>query len=155
MGISTLQSYKGAQIFEALGLHDEVIRSALSVRPVVIQGVNFEVLAEESLRRHRLGYSEDASRRLPTLPNPGEFHWRAEGERHGWDPQAIADLQVAARAGTRTLIGDSPSTSTAATKMQYALRGLLEFKQDPSRPAVPIEEVERLRRSSNVFARAR
>ncbi len=107
-----------------------------------IQGVNFEVLAEESLRRHRLGYPEDASRRLPTLPNPGEFHWRAEGERHGWDPQAIADLQVAARAGDKNAYWRFAEHINRSNKMQYALRGLLEFKQDPSRPAVPIEEVE-------------
>ena len=62
-----------------------------------IQGVDFNVLAEEALRRHSLGYPEQAVDRLPVLPNPGEFHWRADGERHMWDPPAIADLQVAAR----------------------------------------------------------
>ncbi len=55
------------------------------------------MLAEEALRRHALGYPEQAVDRLPVLPNPGEFHWRADGERHMWDPPAIADLQVAAR----------------------------------------------------------
>ena len=142
MGISTLQSYKGAQIFEALGLHDEVIKKCFIGTASRIQGVNFEVLAEESLRRHGLGYPSDPSRRLPTLPNPGEFHWRAEGERHGWDPQAIADLQMAARAGDKNAYWRFAEHINRGNKMQYALRGLLEFKQDPARPAIPIEEVE-------------
>ena len=97
MGISTLQCYKGAQIFEAVGLNDEVIDRCFAGTASRIQGVDFDVLAEEALRRHALGYPEQAEQRLPVLPNPGEFHWRADGERHMWDPQAIADLQVAAR----------------------------------------------------------
>ena len=55
------------------------------------------MLAKEALRRHEIGYPTRAEQRLPVLPNFGEFHWRAEGERHMWDPQSIADLQVAAR----------------------------------------------------------
>ncbi|MGN6133485.1 MAG: glutamate synthase large subunit [Aureliella sp.] len=142
MGISTLQSYKGAQIFEALGLHEEVIDKCFVGTASRIEGVNFEVLAEESLRRHRLGYPEDPSRRLTSLPNPGEFHWRAEGERHGWDPQAIADLQVAARAGDKSAYWRFAEHINRSNKMQYALRGLLEFKAGVFGPPVPIEEVE-------------
>src|SRR4029079_12196005 len=84
MGISTLQSYKGAQIFEALGLKDDVIERCFAGTPSRIQGVDFNILAEEALRRHSLGYPEHPSDRLPVLPNPGEFHWRADGERHMW-----------------------------------------------------------------------
>ncbi len=62
-----------------------------------IQGVSFDILAEETLRRHALGYPERIDNRLTQLPNLGEFHWRAEGEKHAWSPAAIADLQVAAR----------------------------------------------------------
>ena len=91
MGISTLQSYKGAQIFEAVGLKDEVIDHCFAGTASRIQGVDFDVLAEESLRRHALGYPEKATV-AALLPNPGEFHWRAEGERHMWDPAAIADV---------------------------------------------------------------
>ncbi len=142
MGISTLQSYKGAQIFEALGLHDEVIAKCFVGTASRIQGVNFEVLAEESLRRHALGYPDDPTRRLPTLPNPGEFHWRAEGERHGWDPQAIADLQMAARAGDKDAYWRFAEHINRSNKMRYALRGLLELKEGVAGPAVPLEEVE-------------
>ncbi len=99
IGISTLHSYKGAQIFEAVGLRDEVIERSFVGTASRIQGVNFDILAEEALRRHEIGYPEQPTFKLPVLPNPGEFHWRAEGERHMWNPQGIADIQVAARTG--------------------------------------------------------
>ncbi len=142
MGISTLQSYKGAQIFEALGLRDEVIDRCFTGTASRIQGVNFDVLAEEMLRRHELGYPEDESRKLPTLFNPGEFHWRAEGERHGWDPEAIADLQVAARSGDKNAYWRFAEHINNDTKMKCALRGLLEFKENVGGPPLPIEEVQ-------------
>ncbi|MBU6173479.1 MAG: glutamate synthase subunit alpha, partial [Planctomycetes bacterium] len=83
MGISTLASYKGAQIFEALGLQDEVIDRCFAGTNSRIQGCSFDILAEETMRRHALGYPESKIDSLPMLPNIGEFHWRAEGERHG------------------------------------------------------------------------
>ncbi len=92
MGISTLQSYKGAQIFEALGLKDEVMEVCFKGTASRIQGVSFDILAEETLRRHALGYPERIDNRLTQLPNLGEFHWRAEGEKHAWSPAAIADI---------------------------------------------------------------
>ncbi|MEZ6151959.1 MAG: glutamate synthase large subunit [Pirellulaceae bacterium] len=142
MGISTLQSYKGAQIFEALGLRDEVIDKCFAGTASRIQGVNFDVLAEEMLRRHALGYPHDSSRQLTSLPNPGEFHWRAEGERHGWDPAAIADLQVAARGGDKNAYWRFAEHINRDTKMKCTLRGLLEFKLGAAGPELPIEEVQ-------------
>ena len=99
MGISTLHSYKGAQIFEAVGLKDEVIDQCFVATQSRVQGCGFDVLTEEALRRHALGFPEQEQITTATasLPNPGEFHWRAEGERHMWSPQAIADIQAAAR----------------------------------------------------------
>ena len=76
MGISTLQSYKGAQIFEALGLRDEVVERCFAGTASRVQGVDFNVLAEETIRRHQLGYPERKETHEATLPNPGEFHWR-------------------------------------------------------------------------------
>jgi glutamate synthase (NADPH/NADH) large chain len=142
MGISTLQSYKGAQIFEALGLRDEVINKCFVGTASRIQGVSFDVLAEEMLRRHTLGYPTDTAKRLPTLPNPGEFHWRAEGERHGWDPAAIADLQIAARAGDKNAYWRFAEHINRDNKVKCALRGLLEFKPTGAGPEVSLEEVE-------------
>jgi glutamate synthase (NADPH/NADH) large chain len=142
MGISTLQSYKGAQIFEALGLRDEVIHKCFVGTASRIQGVNFDVLAEEMLRRHALGYPLDTTRQLPSLPNPGEFHWRAEGERHGWDPAAIADLQVAARAGDKNAYWRFAEHINRDTKMKCTLRGLLEFKLGAAGPELSLDQVQ-------------
>jgi glutamate synthase (NADPH/NADH) large chain len=141
MGISTLHSYKGAQIFEAVGLGDDIVDRCFAGTASRIQGVNFDVLAEELLRRHALGYPEAIDGHLTVLPNPGEFHWRADGERHMWDPRSIADLQVAARGGDRDAYWRfSKHVNTEATR-SCTLRGLMQFKPSAAGP-VPLEEVE-------------
>jgi glutamate synthase (NADPH) large chain len=141
MGISTLQSYKGAQIFEAVGLKDDVINRCFAGTASRIQGVDFNVLAEESLRRHALGYPEQLGDRLPILPNPGEFHWRADGERHMWDPPAIADLQVAARSGSVDAYRRFADHANRDAATRCALRGLLTFKSNANGGPIPIDEV--------------
>ena len=80
MGISTLHSYKGAQIFEALGLKDDVIDLCFAGTASRVQGLNLDELAEEMLRRHALGYPPRDENRTLALPHPGEFHWLADGE---------------------------------------------------------------------------
>ncbi|MEX0741650.1 MAG: glutamate synthase central domain-containing protein, partial [Phycisphaeraceae bacterium] len=128
MGISTLASYKGAQIFEAVGLNDTVIQRCFAGTPSQIQGAGFDVLAEESLRRHDLGYPAREEVRLPVLPNDGQFHWRSGGERHMWDPQSIADVQAAARSKDADAYWRfSKHTNEQATRSS-TLRGLLDFK---------------------------
>ncbi|HND50816.1 MAG TPA: glutamate synthase large subunit [Pirellulaceae bacterium] len=140
MGISTLQSYKGAQIFEAVGLHSDVVEKCFAGTASRIQGIGFDVLAKESLRRHALGYPDRIEHTLPVLPNPGEFHWRAEGERHMWDPTAIADLQVAARTNARdAYVRFAKHVNEQATK-SCALRGLLKFKNTGL--SIPLDQVE-------------
>ncbi len=141
MGISTLQSYKGAQIFEAVGLKDDVIDRCFAGTASRIQGVDFDVLAEESLRRHSLGYPEQAVDRIPVLPNPGEFHWRADGERHMWDPPAIADLQVAARNNSVDAYHRFADHANSDARTRCALRGLLTFKPGANGGPIPIDEV--------------
>ena len=142
MGISTLASYKGAQIFEALGLQDEVIARCFSGTNSRIQGCSFDILAEETFRRHSLGYPVDKADSSSMLANVGEFHWRAEGERHGWDPAAIADIQIAARAGDKNAYRRFADHINNDAKMRYALRGLLDFNEGVAGPAISIEEVE-------------
>jgi len=142
MGISTLQSYKGAQIFEAVGLRDEVIDRCFAGTASRIQGVSFQVLAQELLRRHELGFPQRADGRLPVLPNVGEFHWRAEGERHAWDPQTIADVQVAARTNDESAYWRFAQQANADSRRLSTLRGLLAFKQNGVVRSVPLEEVE-------------
>lgn len=142
MGISTLQSYKGAQIFEALGLRDEVIDLCFTGTASRVQGVSFRVLAKEALRRHALGYPEHETNRLQVLPNPGEYHWRAEGERHMWDPKAIADIQVAARSGDKGAYQRFADHINADARTRCQLRGLMKLKPGAAGKSIPVEEVE-------------
>ena len=141
IGISTLQSYKGAQIFEAIGLRDEVIDRCFAGTASRIQGVNFDVLAEEALRRHALGYPRTPAGKMPMLPNPGEFHWRAEGERHMWDPQSIADIQVAARNNSPDAYQRFADHINNDSRTRCQLRGLLKFKEGVQK-SIPIDEVQ-------------
>ena len=142
MGISTLQSYKGAQIFEALGLDDEVIDRCFAGTVSRLKGVGFDVLEQEALRRHALGYPRREEDRLPSLPNPGEFHWRSAGERHAWDPQAIFSLQVAARRNSPDAYRDFAEHVNKAARETCTLRGLLDFEPGVAGPAIPLDEVE-------------
>ncbi len=141
MGISTLQSYKGAQIFEAVGLADEVIERCFAGTPSRIQGAGFEVLAEECLRRHRLAWPPRGIARLPVLPNRGEFHWRADGDRHMWDPTAIAELQQAARANDEAAYWRFSHHANEQSR-RATLRGLLRFRPEANGGPIPLEEVE-------------
>jgi len=141
MGISTLQSYKGAQIFEAVGLADEVIDRCFVGTASRLQGVKLEVLEQEALRRHALGYPEARQEPLETLPNPGEFHWRSGGERHGWDPVVISSLQTAARSGNKTAYERFAAQANDEARANCALGGLLRFRPGVEKP-VAIEEVE-------------
>jgi len=140
MGISTLASYKGAQIFEALGLQSEVIDRCFKGTNSRIQGCSFDVLAEETLRRHALGFPHDRADAWSMLPNVGEFHWRAEGERHGWDPGAISDIQVAARKGDKNAYRRFADHINQDARMRYALRGLFEFQS--AREPISIDKVQ-------------
>ena len=142
MGISTLQSYKGAQIFEAVGLTDTVVDRCFTGTASRVQGCGFDVLATEAERRHGLGYPERKEAPSPVLPNPGEFHWRAEGERHMWNPQVIAELQVAARTNSADAYKRFAQLANADARSRCTLRGLLKLKEGAAGSPIPIEEVE-------------
>ena len=139
MGISTLQSYKGAQIFEAVGLADEIIQRCFVGTASRIQGVAFDVLFEEMQRRHEIGFPVRNKNRLPVLPNPGDIHWRHGGDTHMWDPQTIATLQVAARNNNAAAYWQFARHANQETTRQTSLRGLLRFRES-SHP-VPLDEV--------------
>ncbi|MFQ5733256.1 MAG: glutamate synthase large subunit [Planctomycetaceae bacterium] len=127
MGISTLQSYKGAQIFEAVGLNREVIDSCFAGTASRIKGVGFDVIAEEAARRHAIGYPQ-RDPRLRALPNPGQFHWRRTGEKHAWNPFTIAEIQTAARTGDQSAYDRFSKLVNEQATRQCFLRGLLTFK---------------------------
>ncbi len=139
MGISTLQSYKGAQIFEAVGLDLGPVDLCFTGTASRIRGVGFDVLANEALRRHQLGFPRREQPKLPVLPNTGQYHWRRGGEKHSWNPNTIADIQQAARAGDKTAYKRFSTFVNEELSRNCHLRGLLSFK--PTQ-AVPLDEVE-------------
>ena len=141
MGISTLQSYKGAQIFEAIGLGSDVIDCCFVGTASRIQGVSLDELAEELLRRHELGYPQRDQTQLPVLPNDGQFHWRAGGENHLWSPSAIAAVQTAARTGDRDAYWRFAEMANNDATRRCTLRGLMKLREGVQ-PSVPLEEVE-------------
>ncbi|MEE4184170.1 MAG: glutamate synthase large subunit, partial [Gammaproteobacteria bacterium] len=141
MGISTLASYKGAQIFEALGIASEVIDRSFVGTVSRLQGVGFAVLEEESRRRHALAYPVRADDRLTDLPNPGDFHWRSAGERHAWNPDSIHALQSAARGNDAASYTRFAEQINHDARANCTLRGLIELRTDERR-AIPLEQVE-------------
>ena len=140
MGISTLASYKGAQIFEAVGISSEVIDICFRGTASRIKGIGFDLIGEETIRRHEVGYpSRTEQERLPVLPNYGNVHWRHGGERHHWNPFTIAELQNAARTGDKTAYTRFAKLVNDTAHKEGTLRGLLKFK---TRTPVPLDEVE-------------
>ena len=141
MGISTLQSYKGAQIFEAVGLADEIIQRCFVGTASRVQGVNFDVLIEESKRRHRIGFPARDSDRIPILTNPGDIHWRSGGESHMWNPNTIFNLQLAARNNNADAYAAFAKHADEDSTRRCTFRGLLKFRTEVNQ-AVPLDEVE-------------
>lgn len=137
MGISTLQSYKSAQIFEAVGLSEEVIDKCFKGTQSRIGGVNFEILSNETLDRHAMTYGDCVDSLV--LRNPGNYHWRAGGEKHVNDPTSIANLQEAALGNSKSAY-DRFRESTLESVRACTLRGQLELVRldEP----IPISEVE-------------
>src|SRR5690606_11169283 len=139
-GISTAQSYKAAQILEAVGSARDVVGRCFAGTPSRVQGVGFDVLAEETLRRHNLAYSRLAIP-LETLPSSGDIHWRANGENHMWNPKTISALQVATSNNNVDAYKRFAKISDEEATRGCTLRGLMQFKFDASQ-SVPLEEVE-------------
>jgi glutamate synthase (NADPH/NADH) large chain len=142
MGISTLQSYKGAQIFEAVGLAKEIINRCFVGTASRVEGVSFEILFKEMLQRHQLGYPVRSDRLIPLLPNNGDFHWRKTGDAHMWDPEAIASLQNAARTNNKEAYWDFAKHINEETTRRCTFRGLLTFKEGVNGGPISIDDVE-------------
>ncbi|XP_057950396.1 glutamate synthase 1 [NADH], chloroplastic isoform X1 [Malania oleifera] len=143
MGISTLASYKGAQIFEALGLSSEVIQRCFTGTPSRVEGATFETLAHDALYLHDMAFPPrvfaPGSAEAVALPNPGDYHWRKGGEIHLNDPLAIAKLQEAARANSVAAYKEYSKRINELNKT-CNLRGLLKFKE--AEVKIPLDEVE-------------
>lgn len=148
MGISTLHSYKGAQIFEAVGLSQEVIDLCFEGTPSRIGGINFQILGKEAMNRHRKAYEKrDCDNQL--IMSPGQYHWRDGGEKHMNDPLSIANLQDAARSNSRDAYARFTEVAWASAK-KCTLRGQLDFSYQ-ERP-IDISEVEEAKEIVKRFA---
>ncbi len=143
MGISTLSSYKGAQIFEALGLGPDVIDLAFAGTSSRLAGADLLDIAKEAVRRHEVGYparkSGNADLRLNQLPNPGEYHWRPDGEHHSLSPTVIATLQQAARTNSRQAYDRFAELANEDTRHRCTIRGLVRTANQSTAPPTPIE----------------
>ncbi len=141
MGVSTVASYTGAQIFEALGLARDVVDRYFTGTTSKLGGVGLTELAEEVRRRHMTAYPADGiplAHRL--LPVGGEYQWRREGEPHLFDPETVFRLQHSTRSGRYDIFKQYTNHIDSQSERLMTLRGLLKFKGD--REPVPIEEVE-------------
>jgi glutamate synthase (NADPH/NADH) large chain len=140
MGISTYMSYCGAQIFEAVGLNKSLVDKYFRGTSSTVGGIGLFEVAEEALRLHNLAFGPD-----PLLANAldtgGEYAFRVRGEDHMWTPDAIAKLQHSTRANNFSTYKEYAQLINDQSRRHLTLRGLFEFKLDPSK-AIPLGEVE-------------
>lgn len=140
MGISTLSSYKGAQIFEALGIDNSVIDRCFAGTASRIKGITFEYIAQDAFTMHERGFPSRDTIKPVGLPETGEYHWRDGGESHINDPAAIASIQDAVRNKNESAYQAYSKKETEAIR-NSTLRGLLDFDSSSCTP-VPIDQVE-------------
>ncbi len=142
MGISTIASYTGAQVFEAIGLSREVVDEYFVGLTSRLGGVSIDVIAEETIKRHHIAYPPGGE--VPgtkKLPIGGEYQWRREGEPHLFDPETVFTLQHSTRAKRYDIFKRYTRHIDDQSHRLMTLRGLFEFKEG-IRPAVPIDQVE-------------
>jgi len=137
MGISTLQSYRAAQIFEALGLSEEVIDLCFSGTTSRIGGIGFDIIREETVSRHKSAFYSTNS--FGILPSGGAYQWKKDEEFHLWNPDTIASLQDAVRKNDPKKYKEFAMLINDQSKNPATIRSLLKFKKAIS---IPISEVE-------------
>ncbi|MBM7633472.1 glutamate synthase large subunit [Geomicrobium sediminis] len=139
MGISTIQSYRGAQIFEAIGISKEVIDQHFTWTPTRIGGIDLQTIANDAITRHTTAYRKLEHDQL-TLEEGDDHQWRRDGEEHQYNPHTIHMLQHACRTNDHKLYQSYSKSINEQEKKQTTLRGLLKLKKD--RPSVQLHEVE-------------
>ncbi|MEO8910183.1 MAG: glutamate synthase large subunit [Gemmatimonadaceae bacterium] len=137
MGISTLQSYCGAQLWEAVGLDASLVDRHFPGTPSRVGGIDMDLIAEETLRRHSSAFEDDLV--APRLDAGGEYQYRAQGEHHNWNPMTIAKLQHATRGDSYSTFKEFSALVNHETRQQSTLRGLLDFV---ARDPIPLDQVE-------------
>jgi len=140
MGVSTYMSYCGAQLFEAIGINSETVDKYFTGTPSRVGGIGVFEIAEEAIRMHKAAFGEDPV--LQTMLDAGgEYAWRVRGEEHMWSPDAIAKLQHSTRANSWNTYKEYAQLINDQSRRHMTLRGLFEFRIDPSR-AISVDEVE-------------
>ncbi len=137
MGISTVQSYCGAQIFEAIGLSQALVERYLTGTASRIEGIGIREIGAETLRRHAMAYDPAPIRQLDF---GGEVHYRIQGEHHNWNPETIYQLQHATRANDSKTYKEFAALVNDESKRRSNIRGLLQLRTLPS--PIPLEEIE-------------
>ena len=145
MGVSAVQSYHGAQLFEAVGLRQDLVDQHFTWTASRIGGIGMEVVAREALLRHQAAFPE---RQLPgqALPPGGQYQWRADGEHHLFNPESIHRLQKAVRTGNFAIYKSYARLIDDQSTKLCTLRGLLEFKPGKAIPLSAVEPAESIMR---------
>ncbi|GAA4764795.1 glutamate synthase large subunit [Microbacterium gilvum] len=142
MGISTVSSYTGAQVFEAVGLSSAFVERYFTGTESKIEGIGLEEVARENAARHAFAYPEDgAVRAHERLWTGGEYQWRRDGSPHLFSPETVFKLQHSTRTGSYEIFREYTQLVDRQAEELKTLRGLFAFKKG-ARPAVPIDEVE-------------
>ena len=141
MGISTIQSYRGAQVFEVVGLNEKVVDHYFTGTPSRVSGAELDVLAKEALARHKKAFAKEVA---SILDSGGHYHWRRGEEKHMLNPTAIGLLQHATRANDYATFKKFSQHADNESTRQCTLRGLFRFKESQSIPIEDVESVEEI-----------
>ncbi|WP_221029337.1 glutamate synthase large subunit [Actomonas aquatica] len=141
MGISTVASYRGAQIFESIGLNESVIDHYFTNTPSRVDGIGIDAISAEVYQRHVSAFGQWADKQDDALDSGGVYQWRADGEKHLFSPLAIHQLQRATWNSNYDFFKEYSQTINDQSRDMFTLRGLMKFKIDPAR-SIPLDEVE-------------
>ena len=137
MGISTIRSYRGAQIFESIGLSEGLLRTYFGTETSTVGGIGLDTIARDAVAYHDKAVKEASSDIEHPLPNLGQFHWREDGIKHAWNPETIATLQLATRTGNYDTFKKFESLVDNKPEPLF-LRDFLDWKRNP----IDIDKVE-------------
>lgn len=137
MGISTIRSYRGAQIFESIGLSEGLLRTYFGTETSTVGGIGLDTIARDAVAYHDKAIKEASADTEHPLPNLGQFHWREDGIKHAWNPETIATLQLATRTGNYETFKKFESLVDNKPEPLF-LRDFLDWKHNP----IDIDKVE-------------
>ena len=147
MGISTIESYRGAQIFEAVGLNEEFVEQYFPGTASRIGGADIDVIEKEALLNYRQAKASEADNNSNKLLNhPGEYSWRKDGEHHVFNPETISKLQQATRKGDYKLYQEYATLVNEQSDNLATIRSLLKFVEQDPIPIKEVESVEKIRK---------